>query len=213
VTGSSPTGANADPGGDRRWGAGTIDTERPFPVVLASMLRLDLVELDRRGTATLDTTVPVDDPTWESSDLRLLEPVAVHLQASVGTAGQILLRGRVRTVVAAECRRCVKPLALPVDLELLSVMVPTGGDLAGSADDEPMDEALRPYDPQAGELDLADLVREELVLSAPAWPVCRPDCRGLCPRCGADLNESVCTCVRDESDPRWAALRALRPEE
>lgn len=177
------------------------------------MLRLDLAELDRRGSLTLDAAVPVDDPLWESADLGLREPVTVHLQASVGAAGQILVRGGVKTTVGAECRRCVAPLELPVDFEVLFVLVPSGGDLAESGDEEPMDEALHPYDSGARELDLGDLVREELVLSVPAWPVCRPDCRGLCPLCGADLNESVCTCVREEHDPRWAALRTLRPEE
>lgn len=177
------------------------------------MLRLDLAELERRGSLTLDAVVPADDPLWDSTELRLREPVGVHLQASMGAAGQILVRGGVKTTVGAECRRCLTPLELPVDVELLFVLVPAGGDLAGSGEGAPMDEALHPYDSGARELDLGSLVREELVLSVPAWPVCRPDCRGLCPRCGADLNESVCTCAREESDPRWAALRALRPEE
>lgn len=175
------------------------------------MLRLDLAELERRGALSLDEVVPAADPLWESTDLRLREPVRVRLQASPGAAGQIVVRGTARTHVDGECRRCLAELDLPLAIELLTVFVPEGGELTEG--DEPADESLRPYDPGDREVDLSGWIREELVLSAPAWPVCRPDCRGLCPVCGVDLNESTCTCVREASDPRWATLRALRPEE
>ena len=52
-------------------------------------------------------------------------------------------------------------------------------------------------------------VREALILSMPIKPLCRPDCRGLCPRCGENLNVSSCTCGPQPEDPRWGALRAL----
>lgn len=177
------------------------------------MLRLDLGELGRRGTLRLDVVVPADDPLWEGSEFDLRESVKVRLHASQGAAEQIVVRGKVATALGTACRRCLGELVRPMELELLAVMVP-GEDGAGkSGEEEPRDESLHLYDPGARELDLGDIIREELVLAVPAWPVCRPDCRGLCPRCGTDLNESVCTCARDESDPRWAALRALRPEE
>ena len=61
-------------------------------------------------------------------------------------------------------------------------------------------------------IDLEPMVREVLVLGLPMAPVCRPDCAGLCPTCGVDRNRGPCACPAGETDPRWAALDALRPE-
>jgi uncharacterized protein len=66
------------------------------------------------------------------------------------------------------------------------------------------------YDPTHGALDLEDAVREEVVLAMEPYVVCDPECKGLCPKCGTDLNEETCDCSENEPDPRWAALRALK---
>jgi uncharacterized protein len=60
------------------------------------------------------------------------------------------------------------------------------------------------------EVDLEPLVRESVLLELPLAPLCADDCRGLCPQCGADLNEGECDCPAVETDPRWAALDELR---
>jgi uncharacterized protein len=57
---------------------------------------------------------------------------------------------------------------------------------------------------------LAPIAEERVQMALPMKPLCRPDCRGLCAGCGKDLNLGPCACVRDEIDPRWEALRALR---
>jgi uncharacterized protein len=59
-------------------------------------------------------------------------------------------------------------------------------------------------------IDLAPLVREAIMLELPLAPVCSPDCQGLCPTCGADLNDGPCGCAPTSGDPRWAALDVLR---
>ncbi len=61
-------------------------------------------------------------------------------------------------------------------------------------------------------LDTEPLVQEQLLLNIPMKPLCRPDCKGLCPRCGADLNTASCVCSSKDVDPRWAALAALRDQ-
>jgi uncharacterized protein len=63
--------------------------------------------------------------------------------------------------------------------------------------------------PRAAELDLRPAVREQWLLAAPAFVQCSDQCRGLCSRCGADLNMGPCDCA-PVSDSRWDALRALR---
>ncbi|HET6915863.1 MAG TPA: DUF177 domain-containing protein [Acidimicrobiales bacterium] len=65
--------------------------------------------------------------------------------------------------------------------------------------------------PLKGELlDLQPLVRDALLLDLPLAPLCREDCKGLCPTCGADLNDGPCSCARAPADPRWAALDLLK---
>ena len=67
--------------------------------------------------------------------------------------------------------------------------------------------------PIVGEqLDLAEMVREAVLLEAPTNPLCRPDCAGLCPVCGVDRNEAACSCDTTVRDERWAALDALKPD-
>ncbi len=66
------------------------------------------------------------------------------------------------------------------------------------------------FDPTRGELDLSNAVREEVILALNPYVVCDPGCRGLCPRCGTNLNERSCGCAEEERDPRWEALRALK---
>ncbi len=118
------------------------------------------------------------------------------------------------------CGRCLAPVAvdLPVDFEL--TLVPGDeyedaprdgkedreGSTAGSFDAWDAEEEV--YTGKV--IDLDPLVRESLVLSLPAYPVCREDCKGLCPVCGADLNERECGCDRHVPDPRWAGLKNLK---
>lgn len=67
-----------------------------------------------------------------------------------------------------------------------------------------------------GEVDLTEPLRECLVLAYPASTVCKPDCRGICSHCGADLNTvegGVCGCAENDVDPRWAGLDAIQHDE
>jgi uncharacterized protein len=74
------------------------------------------------------------------------------------------------------------------------------------------DGDARVFEARAPKLDLSEPVREEVVLAIDPYVVCDPECKGLCPRCGANLNVEVCGCSFDEPDPRWDALRALKEE-
>jgi uncharacterized protein len=60
------------------------------------------------------------------------------------------------------------------------------------------------------ELDLGETIREAVILEIPQVVLCRPDCRGLCPGCGSDLNEGACKCTPEGGDPRWDALKHLK---
>jgi uncharacterized protein len=67
--------------------------------------------------------------------------------------------------------------------------------------------------PRGGALDLTTPVREHVLLAVPTYVYCQEGCRGLCPQCGANLNQAVCACTSEEADDRWAPLRQLKAEE
>jgi uncharacterized protein len=80
------------------------------------------------------------------------------------------------------------------------------------ASDRDEDLTLYALDSDVEELDLRASLAERFALFVPAFPVCQEVCSGLCPHCGANLNEGKCTCVAAETDPRWAPLHGLKSE-
>jgi uncharacterized protein len=112
-------------------------------------------------------------------------------------SGGIDAVGTVRAPWVGICRRCTAP----VTGELAIAVNERFGDAPISEDE------LYPIIDDA--IDLGPLVRDAIVLDLPMVPLCREDCRGLCPQCGADRNESDCRCVAPP-DPRWANLDVLR---
>jgi uncharacterized protein len=136
-----------------------------------------------------------------------------------------LLRGRLAYDQTLACIRCLRPhtVATSAEVELMIVVEshprkpPPRPQRAVEAEHEGELLRLREGDLDtvavAEEvLDTRPLVLEQLQLNVPMKPLCRPDCRGLCPACGADLNErgGDCACAGPEPDPRWAALAALK---
>jgi uncharacterized protein len=105
--------------------------------------------------------------------------------------------GTVRAPWVGICRRCTAPVAGELSIAVNERFVE-----APIAEDE-----LYPMVDDT--IDLGALVRDAIVLDLPMAPLCREDCRGLCPQCGADRNESECECVAPP-DPRWANLDVLR---
>jgi uncharacterized protein len=106
--------------------------------------------------------------------------------------------------VEQECRRCLDPVVTEVVVKL---------DLRFDPEIEPSDETEGLYaaDPEADELELLPALREELLLALPDFPVCREDCRGLCPTCGANRNDGDCGCRVESTDPRWEVLKREFP--
>jgi uncharacterized protein len=168
------------------------------------MLKVDLGRLDREGTVLVVAQVPADDALWHDSGIVWDGPVDMRLKASYAGTGQVVVRGRVKGTLAQECRRCLRPVAGKFDEEVTLVF-----DADATAEEDDGGEAFV-FDPLSGNLDLSEAVRGEVILAMNPYVVCEPECRGLCPRCGANLNEGACGCTAEEQDPRWEALRALK---
>ncbi|HEY0264019.1 MAG TPA: DUF177 domain-containing protein [Granulicella sp.] len=119
---------------------------------------------------------------------------------------------RVRAHYAAdftmECARCVEPVETSLKSEFDLIFRPQDADANLSERAITVDETEIGYYDKSGLL-LEDVVREQVLLSLPGRILCRPDCKGLCPRCGQNLNQGICSCEETPADPRWNALADL----
>lgn len=169
------------------------------------MLRVDLGQLDREGSVDVEASLSAADELWKGTDLRWDGDVVVKLRATFAGTGEVVARGSVGGRLHQECRRCLKPVETPYRQDLTLVFVSDGSEENG-------DGGAYGFDVDQAELDMSEAVREEVVLAVNPYVVCDPECKGLCSRCGADLNEGPCDCSESEVDPRWEALRGLKSE-
>lgn len=119
--------------------------------------------------------------------------------------------GRVRAALELECGRCLDAFQLPLDVEVDLTYVPETIAAPSSTDEdvELSDDDLTTAFYRDQVLDLGAMVREQFYLAMPMRPLCRPDCRGLCSKCGTNLNAETCACETTWVDPRLEALRGL----
>jgi uncharacterized protein len=145
----------------------------------------------------------------------------LHLDARLKKTGRrVLLAAKGTAQLVAPCGRCLQPASASVPLEFELTFVPQD-ELEPSpsrGDDDAEEEPAGSFGPRTAdeeayagkELDLEPVVREQLILALPPYPVCQEGCKGLCPVCGANLNERECGCDRKIPDPRWAGLEKFR---
>jgi uncharacterized protein len=116
-----------------------------------------------------------------------------------------------RAVIAARfvCSRCLGGYSSPIDVSFSEEYVPAVSS-EGETDHELTGTELALNYYSGDEIDVIGLVREQVLLSAPMKPLCREDCRGICPHCGKDLNRGDCGCRDDRIDPRLAPLKKLK---
>ena len=125
-------------------------------------------------------------------------PVPVTLDAARMTGGGWSLRLRFTASPAGPCMRCLEDAEPSFAVDAREVDQPGGGD-----------ELDSPYVGVDAQLDLRGWAHDALVLALPTQIVCRPDCAGLCPTCGANLNHDPEHAHERAPDPRWAKLREL----
>jgi uncharacterized protein len=114
----------------------------------------------------------------------------------------ILVTGRVEADTALECSRCLEAFCGRVHVQLCEMFVSPGHE---QIDDDA-------YLVSGTEVDLEPMLRDAVTLALPLKPLCQEACKGLCPTCGKRRDLGPCECRNDETDPRWAALSALREQ-
>ncbi len=166
------------------------------------MLKLSLSAVSREEVR-VRTEIPPDHPMWEGTEVQLSGPLHVELDArSVGEG--VYVRGTIRGRIRIPCRRCLaeteRELDEPVDF-LFDLL---------RGDEEEIEGEVYPLPARGDDLDLTDALREQVLLRVPQYVLCREECRGLCPRCGADLNAAPCDCGPEEEDSPWDALKKIK---
>ena len=137
------------------------------------------------------------------SGARFIQPVAVDLLLTkAGDA--VAVTGRLTLSVLFECVGCLREFLASFEIPVAAQYVPGSPSLVAGEHVMPVEEAENYYY-RDDVIELDDLVREEVLLAMPYKPLCKPDCRGLCPQCGRDLNTETCQCA-PPPDPRLAAL-------
>jgi uncharacterized protein len=140
-------------------------------------------------------------------DFRVTAPVAFVAEARKD-GRKIRLVGRLATTIECACSRCLEPFATPVEAAFDLLYLPREAE-AAPPDAEIAGDDLGVSFYENDTIDLGQIVAEQLYLALPMKPLCRPDCRGLCPHCGTNLNRGTCDCDRKWEDPRLAALKSL----
>lgn len=142
-------------------------------------------------------------------DVTASAPLAIHLsEATVGGEAQVtatlssmtdgvIARGRATAAARLVCDRCLLEWEAQVEARFEEVFR-----LRPESEDETRIEP-------GGWIDLAEAVHDEVALALPLRPLCRPDCRGLCPTCGTDLNTNPCAGHGDEPSSPFTALKQL----
>jgi uncharacterized protein len=119
------------------------------------------------------------------------------------TAQGLLVQVRMHAKIILECVRCLKDCWQPLDIDFADLYAFTQKTISESG-------LILPED---GKIDLAPVIRDEMLLAVPISPLCSPDCQGLCPICGGNLNESVCQHEEESIDPRLDILKSFLEEE
>lgn len=138
-------------------------------------------------------------------------PGDIDLNLRVTNAGsRILVQGTLVAPVELACSRCAEEFAKRLEIEVDDSFVPEDSPEAPRGSDTLESLSVLTYKDDRVVLD--ELLRQEIVAASPMQPVCKPDCKGLCDRCGANLNEGACRCEAEDIDPRWGPLLKLRQQ-
>lgn len=165
------------------------------------LLRLNVGFLLKQGAGYSREIVFEHDGPVQAEDV-LLNKLHGTLRLSRTPQG-VLVQGVLKTNSRQACIRCLTDLDYPFEVEISELFVPSDSE---KSDPDALHIGEDDY------IDLTPIVREEAILAVPIHVVCSADCKGLCPICGENRNETTCDCDTDRIDPRFESLRALLDE-
>jgi uncharacterized protein len=171
---------------------------------------LSIKEMELRKIRFDETFAPGDldfeqDEIWQAGPL--------HAQGTAellaNTEGEVRIQGRFKVQMEAECDRCLARAGFPLDTAFDLFYRPAS--FIAREEEVEIDEGqaeLGFY--QGGGMELEDILREQILLVMPMQRVCREECKGICPTCGGNRNETPCDCKDERAGNRWAAFQGLK---
>lgn len=162
-------------------------------------MKVNVAQVRRNEKETVQFDLEEDFSSYapELEGVSFAAPVRVHLQVT-NLEKSLLVHGQIQTEFNVVCGRCLDTFIYHLDLGYEDEWV-----ASGLATEEFSETALIF---EKDEIDITDRIFEQIVLALPMRFICSPDCRGLCPVCGGNLNRMSCTCETEVMDPRLAAL-------
>jgi uncharacterized protein len=143
-----------------------------------------------------------------SRDFGFPPALDVHLEY-YRTGSELFFCGRMRGRVTGRCGRCVEEFEIALDQPFDFILTPETKPSGHRAEELHRDDLGLSYY-SSDEIDLAPLIAEQVMLALPTRPLCSEGCRGLCGKCGANLNTESCGCAADGQDPRMTLFRTLK---
>lgn len=162
------------------------------------MIKLNVAEIKKRlvGKKSFIYELTADELEISGAEMEIIG--TVHAEGCMSNAGDVLLlEAKLTALVKRSCGRCLKEFSADTCAEVLEKFYP--------ASTENIEKDAFVYDSDV--VDITEPLRESLLLAEPIQALCKDDCKGLCPVCGADLNSGDCGCDRFTVDPRLAALK------
>ena len=171
---------------------------------------LSIKEMERRKLRFQETFEP-GQIDFSAEGLEQVSPLDAQGTAELlaHTDGEVRIQCRYSVEMGAPCDRCLGPARFPLDGNLDLFYRPMS--FIAKEEEIEIDEGEAEIGFYEGEgIELADILREQILLALPMQRVCREDCQGICPQCGKNRNEGGCQCASETVEPRWDALRNIR---
>lgn len=172
-------------------------------------MKISLNELNKRETGKLDLNFSqkVDTINYCDNKYNLTSPINLVGKVSKNKKGELHLVVDVDFTLLDKCSRCLEPVEVPMSYTIDGFFVEEGYD----------EDSFEDYDAfiiDTEEVDLVDVIEQTLSYNMPYKVLCDEDCKGLCPKCGKNLNKETCSCSEtaddeDNIDPRFAKLKDL----
>lgn len=168
---------------------------------------VDVISL-RDAQTSFDFSIAPDEIDFDGETIKLKDVVKVEGNLKRGIA-QTDVQGKISARIEAECSRCLQAAEIFLEFAFEAAFVTAENyTREKEAELKAGDLEISVFD--GDRIDLTELVREQLLLNLPAQIFCREDCRGLCQKCGANLNSVNCDCREEDIDPRWSTLKKLK---
>lgn len=171
-------------------------------------MKIDLKQVTPEGN-DFHLSETADEMEISAEGTKFPHPIEVNISAIV-SGDEIICQGMIYTTLEIECSRCLDLFDFPVNAGMQFIAQMLEGPVEFEDEDNDDYEVI-PKTQMT--LDISQRVKDAIILSIPLKPLCTEDCLGLCPMCGANLNEGQCDCTPDKTDERWEALKNLFDEQ